>query len=159
MEKSSPTFGGVGVGTGLRISGAFKNAIFDRTTICLLLWRTVVFVQGSGAFDDLPIAAVVAAAALLGTLVFSLSSAVWLCVFGSCRLYSHCEVLPCTLNKFHLNLYLFPFVPLITWTLDSVRNLCVWGHDLQQSSAIVFRPVFVLLGMVCVTGYAQCWRT
>ena len=130
MEKSSPAFGGVGVGLGLRILGAFKNAIFDRTAIPLLLYRTVVFVQGSGASGDLPTAAVGVATALLGTLAFSLSSAVCLCVFGSCHLYSHSEVLPCTLNKFHLNLYLFSFVPLIIWTLDWVRNLCVRGHDL-----------------------------
>ena len=132
---TSPAFGEAGVGIGLRIPGAFRNVAFVR--------------------NDMPASAVLAGAALCDDLGSVPTSAVCLCVFGSCRMYSHCPVLIGTLHKFHLNLPVLSFVPLNSPTMDSVRALAVCGHGLVHPSEIGFLRAFVLLRVLFITGFAQ----
>ena len=106
-----------------------------------------------------PPAPVVAASALLKIFDSTLFSAGFNSVFYSCRVYSHCEVLDCTMNKWMLHLHLLPCVLLIPWTLCSDLAPSGRCHALLKSSVVVFCILLVSFGLVCVSKYSLCWRS
>jgi hypothetical protein len=124
-QKSAPTFRGMWVGMGLGIPSCFKRAIFGKTSIRALLRPAVVFFHASATNGDLR-----PAAAFLGTFAAFLFSAVCVCVFGSCHLYSYYGVPNCTMNKCHLRLHLFSCVPFISLSLVSALGPVLAGPGL-----------------------------
>ena len=104
------------------IASCFKRGIFGRTSFRALLPLAFRGVHASARNGDLR-----PTAALFGTFAALLFSAVCVCVFGRCRLYSYYGVLDCTMNKCHIRLHLLLCVPLISLSLVSALGPVLAG--------------------------------